>query len=211
MLTSSCGQFHHAEEPEAVRMKISAAVAATAAAVTLTAGTAAAADPGPGRHGTPAKHQTPPKPASESARLARAILNNKGITYAGAHLKGSDKASLPRQNLVDTANGGMARTSPWGHRQGARVALDKRMPNGVLKLNTQYHFKFEVSEFVGGSHSSRSMHYQGRAVDVTWINGRHVGKRSAHRVFMNACRKLGASLVLGPGDKDHDTHVHCQW
>ncbi|MFK0113121.1 hypothetical protein [Streptomyces sp. NPDC091217] len=86
------------------------------------------------------------------------------------------------------------------------------MLNGVLKLNTQYHFTFEVSEFAGGDHSSKSKHYEGRAVDVTWINGRHVGKKgSAHRALMTACRKLRASLVLGPGDRDHDTHVHCQW
>ncbi|MGW1810104.1 hypothetical protein [Streptomyces sp. NPDC002078] len=191
--------------------RLSAAIAATAAAAALTTGTVAAADPGPGQHGTPARHQAPPKLASESARLARAILNNKGITYAGAHVKRSDNASLPRQNLVDTANERKAKTSPWGHLKGARVALDKRMLNGVLKLNTVYHFKFQVSEFVGGSHTSGSKHYQGRAVDVSWINGRHVGKHAAHRAFMAACRKLGASLVLGPGDKDHDDHVHCQW
>ncbi|MFG2881706.1 hypothetical protein ACGFYV_05175 [Streptomyces sp. NPDC048297] len=59
--------------------------------------------------------------------MARAILNDKGITYAGAHASGSDRASLPRQNLVDTANEHLAKTSPWGHKKGARVALNPRM------------------------------------------------------------------------------------
>ncbi|MEU2866491.1 hypothetical protein ACIQWL_47130 [Streptomyces mirabilis] len=200
------------EEPTSVRFnRFRAAVAVTAAAFAFTTGTVAAAQPGPGQHGTPAKHHTPLKLVSESARLARAILNNKGITYAGAHVGGSDRASLPRQNLVDTANGRLAKTSPWGHNRGARVALNARMLNGVLKLNTQYHFKFQVSEFVGGRHSSGSKHYQGRAVDVTWINGRHVGKGAAHHALMTACHKLGANLVLGPGDPDHAKHVHCQW
>ncbi|MFI8911476.1 hypothetical protein ACIGW4_07625 [Streptomyces sp. NPDC053513] len=46
---------------------------------------------------------------------------------------------------------------------------------------------------------------------MTWINGRHVGRKADHRGLMKACRALGATLVLGPGDKDHGTHVHCQW
>ncbi|WP_405720490.1 hypothetical protein [Streptomyces sp. NBC_00046] len=191
------------------RLAVCAAV--TVSAIALSAGQAATADPSPGRHGQAARHHAPAKPASESARLARSVLNAKGITYAKAHVSGTDKVSLPQQNLVDVSNGRLAKTSPWGHKKGARVALDTRMLNGVLKLGTQYHYKFEISEFVGGRHSRTSKHYAGRAVDVTWINGRHVGKRADHRGLMNACRKLGATLVLGPGDKNHDTHVHCQW
>ncbi|MER6330764.1 hypothetical protein ABT298_15870 [Streptomyces sp. NPDC001034] len=190
--------------------RLAVCVAATASAIALAAGPTAAA-PSPGRHGEAARHHAPARPASESARLARSILNTKGITYAGAHVGGTDKASLPKQNLVDVSHGRPARTSPWGHKKGARVALDTRMLTGVLKLNTQYHYRFEISEFVGGEHSSTSKHYAGRAVDVTWINGRHVGKKADHRGFMNACRKLDATLVLGPGDKGHSTHVHCQW
>ncbi|WP_369148863.1 hypothetical protein [Streptomyces sp. R44] len=191
--------------------RLAVCVAAAVSAVALAAGPAATADPSPGKHGEAARHRAPAKPASESARLARSILNAKGITYATSHGGGTDKASLPRQNLVDVSNGRAARTSPWGHKNGSRVALDTRMLNGVLKLNSQYRYKFQVSEFVGGRHSATSKHYLGRAVDVTWINGRHVGKKADHRGFMNACRKLGAKLVLGPGDKDHGTHVHCQW
>ncbi|MET8563755.1 hypothetical protein ABZV75_25450 [Streptomyces flaveolus] len=191
--------------------RLAVCVAVTVSAIALAAGPAATAEPSPGKQGQAARHHTPAKPASQSARLARSILNTKGITYAKAHMGRTDKASLPRQNLVDVSNGGLARTSPWGHKKGARVALDTRMLNGVLKLNTQHHYKFEISELVGGEHSRTSKHYAGRAVDVTWINGRHVGKKADHRGFMNACRKLGATLVLGPGDKGHSTHVHCQW
>jgi hypothetical protein len=28
---------------------------------------------------------------------------------------------------------------------------------------------------------------------------------------MQMCRSLGADEVLGPGDPDHSTHVHCGW
>jgi len=27
----------------------------------------------------------------------------------------------------------------------------------------------------------------------------------------NSCSLYGATLVLGPGNKGHDTHIHCQW
>ncbi|MFF5924368.1 hypothetical protein ACFY8C_39775 [Streptomyces flavochromogenes] len=191
--------------------RLALCVAATASATALAAGPAATADPSPGKHAESGRHHAAPKVASEPTRLARAILNTKGITYAKAHVGGTDKASLPRQNLVDVSNEHRAKTSPWGHKKGARVALDKRMLNGILKLNTKYHYKIEISELVGGRHSRTSKHYAGRAVDVAWINGRHVGKRADHRGLMKACRSLGATLVLGPGDKDHDTHVHCQW
>ncbi|MGW3512719.1 hypothetical protein [Streptomyces sp. NPDC000994] len=126
-------------------------------------------------------------------------------------MDGTDKAYLPQQNLIDVSNRRLAKTSPWGHKKGARVAFDTRMLNGVLKLNTQHHYTFEISELVGGEHSRTFKHYAGRVVDVTLINGRHVGKKADHRGLMHACRMLGATLVLGPGDKGHGTHVHCQW
>ncbi|MEU2234410.1 hypothetical protein ACH4A8_38095 [Streptomyces vietnamensis] len=192
--------------------RLAVCVALTVSAAALAAGPAATAEPSPGKRGTPARHHAPAKAANESARLARSILNTKGISYATAHVGGTDKASLPKQNLVDVSNGRLARTSPWGHKKGARVALDTKMLNGALKLGTQYRYRFQISELVGGEHSRTSKHYAGRAIDVTWINGRHVGKKADHKGFMKACRKLGASLVLGPGDdKNHKTHVHCQW
>ncbi|WP_377271645.1 hypothetical protein [Peterkaempfera sp. SMS 1(5)a] len=180
--------------------RLSTTAIATAAAIALAAGPAAA-------------HTTQPRTSSAAARLAREILNTKGISYATAHVEHQDAASLPRQNLLDTANGRPAKTSPWGHAHGARVGLDPRMLNGVLKLRNQYHYTFTISEFVGGRHSPNSAHYKGRVVDVNYINGKHVGKRTGapYRAFMAACRNLGANLVLGPGDANHDTHVHCQW
>ncbi|MFF0474782.1 hypothetical protein [Streptomyces sp. NPDC004284] len=192
--------------------RLAVAVASTVSAAALAAGPTATAEPSPGKHGAPARHHAPAKVANESARLARSVLNAKGITYATAHQDDTDKASLPKQNLIDVSNGRLARTSPWGHKKGARVALDTKMLNGALKLSTQYHYKFQISEIVGGKHGSHtSKHYTGRAIDVTWINGRHVGEKADHQGFMKACRKLGASKVFGPGDKGHKRHVHCQW
>ncbi|GAA5609797.1 hypothetical protein CP981_23250 [Streptomyces platensis] len=145
------------------------------------------------------------------AALARQILATKGIAPATAHAGGRHAASTARQNLVDTAHGKGALTSPWGDRPNRRVALDTRMLNGMLKLRTRYGYRIAVSEIVGGDHSSRSRHYAGLAFDINYINGRHVGSGAPHRNLMAACRKLGATEVLGPGSAGHATHVHCGW
>ncbi|MFE7543194.1 hypothetical protein [Streptomyces platensis] len=145
------------------------------------------------------------------AALARQILATKGIAPATGHVGGSHAASTARQNLVDTAHGKGALTSRWSDRPNRRVALDTRMLNGMLQLRTRYGYRIAVSEIVGGDHSSRSRHYAGLAFDINHINGRHVGSGAPHRNLMAACRKLGATEVLGPGSAGHATHVHCGW
>ncbi|MEW9521180.1 hypothetical protein [Streptomyces tubercidicus] len=149
--------------------------------------------------------------ASGRAALAKQILATNGIAPATGHVGGRHTASSARQNLVDTSRGRGALTSPWGDRPNRRVTLDTRMLNGMLKLRTRYGFRIAVSEIVGGDHSSRSRHYAGVAFDINSINGRHVGSGAPHRNLMAACKKLGATEVLGPGNAGHATHVHCGW
>ncbi|MDK0523387.1 peptidoglycan-binding protein [Streptomyces sp. ML-6] len=147
----------------------------------------------------------------DRAALAKQILAQKQIVLATVHPGGKHAGSTARQNIVDTANGKGALTSPWGDKPNRRVALDPRMLNGLLKLRTQYGYRISVSEIVGGDHSSNSRHYAGIAFDITHINGRHVGSGAPHKQFMAACKKLGAPEVLGPGDAGHSRHVHCGW
>ncbi|MFD6531944.1 peptidoglycan-binding protein [Streptomyces sp. NPDC060184] len=150
-------------------------------------------------------------PSGNRAALARQILDTRGITLATVHPGGTHAGSTAKQNIVDTANGKNALTSPWGDTPGRRVPLDTRMLNGLLKLSTQYAFRISVSEIVGGDHSGNSRHYAGLSVDISHIDGRHVGDRAPHKNLMAACRKLGATEVLGPGDAGHARHVHCAW
>ncbi|GLF93832.1 peptidoglycan-binding domain-containing protein [Streptomyces yaizuensis] len=153
-----------------------------------------------------------PAPAGDRAALARAILNTSGITLATVHPGGRHPGSTAKQNIIDTANGRGALTSPWSDVPNRRVPLDTRMLNGLLKLRTQHGYRIAVSELVGGDHGSTSRHYKGLAIDINYINGRHVGDRGApHRAVMSACRGLGATEVLGPGDRGHSRHVHCAW
>lgn len=170
---------------------------AALAAATLTAGAGTAAEAG--------------TTADSRAALAKKILNTRGITLATVHPGGRHAASTARQNIVDTANGKGALTSPWSDKPNRRVLLDTRMLNGMLKLRTQHNYRISVSEIVGGDHSTNSRHYAGLAVDINYINGRHVGSGAAHRALMAACKRLGASEVLGPGDRGHSRHVHCAW
>ncbi|MFF5970791.1 peptidoglycan-binding protein [Streptomyces sp. NPDC012769] len=156
-------------------------------------------------------HARPTAPAGDRAALARRILGTAGISLATVHPGGRHAGSTAKQNVVDTSQGKGALTSPWSDKPHRRVPLDPRMLNGLLKLSTQYGYRVSVSELVGGDHSANSKHYAGLAVDISHIDGRHVGDGAPHRGLMAACRKLGASEVLGPGDKGHGRHVHCAW
>ncbi|MFM9368572.1 peptidoglycan-binding protein [Streptomyces sp. Da 82-17] len=150
-------------------------------------------------------------PSGDRAKLAAQILADDGIDPATVHPGGTHAGSTARQNLVDTSRGEGAQTSPWSDVPGRRVDLDTGMLRGLLQLRTGHGFTLSVSEIVGGDHSSNSRHYAGLAFDVNYINGRHVGEGAPHEALMSACRSLGATEVLGPGDPGHTRHVHCAW
>ncbi|WP_044378158.1 peptidoglycan-binding domain-containing protein [Streptomyces cyaneogriseus] len=150
-------------------------------------------------------------PSGTRAAVARQILRTGGISLATAHPGGRHAGSTARQNVVDTANGKGALTSPWSDRPHRRVALDPRMLDALLKLRTRHGYRVSVSEIAGGDHSATSRHYAGLAFDISHIDGRHVGDGAPHRGLMAACRTLGATEVLGPGNAGHGRHVHCAW
>ncbi|MBO1417085.1 hypothetical protein J0670_21035, partial [Streptomyces sp. FH025] len=110
------------------------------------------------------------------------------------------------------AAGKAAMTSKYGDAGARPVHLDARMLNGILKLNTEHGFRFDLTEIAGGDHSANSRHYAGLAFDTSSINGVHVSRTNqAVAGFKQACKQLGATEVLGPGDAGHDSHVHCAW
>jgi hypothetical protein len=144
------------------------------------------------------------------AWLANQILNNANITLATAHVKTPLDNATARRNIEDTANGGIAFRSSHGNAPDGAVNLDLRLLVGLLALAESYNFS--ISELAGGSHSKTSRHYNGVSVDVNVINGRHVSAAHPDVVrFKRDCRKLGATEVLGPGNPDHATHIHCAW
>lgn len=99
---------------------------------------------------------------------------------------------------------------------GGRVALNAKMLQAMLKLNTSKKFTFRVTSIAGSKHSPTSAHYKGRAFDVDIVNGSRVTTHgpglAKSKKLMSACKSYGAKVVLGPGsDYDHRNHVHCQW
>jgi len=90
------------------------------------------------------------------------------------------------------------------------VFLNVGMLRGMLALRNSYTFR--VSEIAGGLHSHGSRHDAGKAFDVDIIDGQGVSASNPHfRGFMQHCRSLRATEVLGPADAGHAIHIHCGW
>lgn len=151
-----------------------------------------------------------PTRAESVADLARRVRDNGRIELLTGHVSGRKDSATARQNILDAAGGKPARRSAYEGAPGGTVALDARMLKGMLELAKAY--RFRVTEIAGGSHSQNSRHYAGVAFDVDQIDGEDVSKdHPRFREFMKETRRLGATEVLGPGDRGHDGHVHVAW
>lgn len=149
---------------------------------------------------------------TERQDLAQQIRNRPAINLIDFHVSGNyEPRSTAFQNVKDTAQGERAWRSYWGHYPNSRVYLTARMLRGMLKLRTVKGYSFRVTAIAGGRHSSTSRHYAGLAFDVDRVNGGPVNSSNPRWGFRQACRDLGATEVLGPGDPGHDTHLHCAW
>jgi hypothetical protein len=156
---------------------------------------------------------TPPTSGTSSrVELAERVLNLGKISlfyHSPIDSSGTDGADT-RSNMRDTADSKAAKRSNYDNAPGGSVYLDTRLLNSMLRLADTYSFR--VTSIAGGSHSVNSRHYVGVAMDIDEINGVHVSSSNPHyRAFMQQCRDLGATEVLGPGDSGHSTHVHCAW
>ncbi len=144
------------------------------------------------------------------AQLGATIRDSSRIGLATSHPSGVLDNATPRQNIVDTANGGAASRSSYGNAPGGTVFLDTRMLNGMITLSSSW--SYYVTSIAGASHSATSRHYDGVAVDVGSINGSLVSSSNPYQsAFRSKCASLGATEVLGPGDSGHSGHIHCAW
>lgn len=148
---------------------------------------------------------------SSRSGLANEILRSGKFTFENYHLSGVRDSATALQNMRATAAGKAAKRSSYGKSPGGYCYLQTNMLRGMLALARQG-YSIKVSELAGGSHSSRSRHYQGVAYDVTYINGVKVGWNNPYyRAYMRKARALGATEVLGPGDRGHSGHLHISW
>lgn len=148
---------------------------------------------------------------SERQYLAKALLADSRFKLANFHVSGKIDSATALQNLQQTAAGSSAARSAYGKAPGGRTMLDPRMLRAMRTLmNSGYTVR--VTELAGGSHSSNSRHYLGVAIDIDYVNGVKVGSSNPHyRSFLQRCREMGATEVLGPGDRGHSTHIHVAW
>lgn len=148
--------------------------------------------------------------AATPAELAQRILDHPNIKLATEHVSGVADNATARQNIVDTAAGRAARRSSYGNAPGGTVSLNQKMLSSLITLAETY--KFDISEFCGGSHSPNSRHYRGVVADVNFINDRHVEASHPDQASFRArCTALGATQVLGPGNSGHSRHIHAGW
>ncbi len=139
------------------------------------------------------------------------LLNSPKVATLKNQVSGRWDGASAYDNLRQAAEGRSAKRSSYGRAPGGAVRLDPRMLRGMRTLASEG-YTFRVTAIAGGSHSSNSRHYAGIAFDVDTINGVKVGYGNPHyRKFMRRCRELGATEVLGPGDRAHSTHCHAAW
>ena len=150
--------------------------------------------------------------AETAADVAVDILRDRGITLATVHLSAGRDGATARDNVVDVADGRNARRSCYGGGPCGSTPLDIRVLRAVRAMGRRG--TLTVSEFAGGSHASGSDHYSGRAVDITWVNGNHVGWGASYWMAVDVCRAYGAKQVMHPANDPwggHSRHVHCGW
>ncbi len=142
------------------------------------------------------------------------IQQNAGITLLNYHVSGNyEPDSTARANINDAAAGRPSWRSSWGHYGHTQVYLKHDLLFGMQRLRSVYGYSYRVTSIAGGRHgSSGSYHYQGRAMDVDYVNGGAVGG-SWGEGFRQRCISLGAIEAFGPqyDPGGHQNHLHCAW
>lgn len=148
---------------------------------------------------------------TERMRLAQALLRTSRVDTLNYHVSGNRDEATARANLIQTARGVRAKRSYYGNGPGGTTRLDLRMLRALYILASEG-YRFRITELAGGSHSSRSRHYDGVAFDIDHLNGHKVKPgHPTYRRFLKRCRELGATEIFGPGTRGHSSHLHVAW
>ena len=159
---------------------------------------------------TPVKRRNPA--LSSRAALAREVLKHPKIILLKKQVSGRHDGASSYDNVASAARGYSAKRSSYGRAPGGYARLNTSMLRTMLYLANQRGYTYRVTSIAGGSHSSRSRHYNGVAFDVDMINGRKVRYGNPYNnSFKRIARSRGATEVLGPGDRGHSTHLHFAW
>ena len=155
------------------------------------------------------RHRVDPETAAD---VARDIRRNKRITLAKVHVSGGGYLGSPHENIVDISNGLPARHSCHGGAPCSSTRVNLRLLQAIRDMGTRG--ALTVSEIAGGVHTGGSAHYSGNGLDITWVNGRHVGAGASYGMVVDRCGAYGASVIASPSNDpygSHHDHVHCAW
>lgn len=142
--------------------------------------------------------------------LAYNIQTNPNIKLASVHSSSNRDNANASDNIQQVIEGEAVQRSDYLLAPGGTTQLSETVLTALNTLGAE--FKFSISELAGASHSNKSRHYEGVAIDVNVINGQRVSSTNRSvKPFMDRCRALGATEMLGPGSIGHSTHVHAGW
>ena len=130
------------------------------------------------------------------AGAAAKLLSHRNVSfsYGRSDPRGDDRSSAWR-NVTDAAAGKAGWTSRRSDVGAKQVALSAKLLEGLLKA-AEAGYAIEINFILGGDHSSRSYHYEGKAVDLH-PNGSFAAMK----------RVMGAA-----GDSQSEgTHYHYSW
>ena len=148
---------------------------------------------------------------NERIAIATLLLRHHGVKTLDFHVSGVSDQATARQNLQQAAAGKHVKRSGYGNAPGGDTQLDLRMLRALLVLVYEG-YEIRLTELAGGSHSCNSRHYVGVGFDVDFLDGKKIKYgHPTYRRFLRRCRELGATEVLGPGDRGHSTHLHVAW
>lgn len=137
-------------------------------------------------------------------------FQDQKIDLLPIQVSGRNDGADARANIADTAAGRQAKRSSYGNAPGGRVSLSFPLLEGLTTLSDTHSFR--ITSLAGGSHSERSRHYLGVGFDIDTLDGQPLNaSHPGFRDFMAKARELGATEVLGPGARGHDTHIHVSW
>jgi len=149
---------------------------------------------------------------TESQRLAKELMNDENVRFMRRHPSSNNNdGAAAWDNISDTSEGKKAKVSRYGKAPGGYAQLDVRVLRALKKIS-ESGYKIRISSMVGASHSARSRHYKGLAVDINTINDRPVSWQNPYyKRVLAIFKSMGADQLLGPGDEGHSAHIHAAW
>lgn len=139
-------------------------------------------------------------------KAACKIRNTQKITLIKVNPSGVNDSADPDSNIRDTCYGKEAKRSSYkcdeGQAPGGSTCLDLKILQYIYDLGTSTKYQVQVNAIAGACHTTRSKHYDGKAVDFQ-LFGKGTDKEAQAKAFMDECTKHG-------GWSHGGTHVHCQ-